>query len=131
MSKLNPITIALVLAFAYLVWPIDILPDVFGPLGRIDDLLIFALVAWQAYRLKRKAAQSTASPATDSAKPHRSPHEVLGVNPGSSPEEIDARYRQLAQQYHPDKVSHLGEDLQKLAHEKMLEITEAYRALTA
>jgi DnaJ like chaperone protein len=29
-------------------------------------------------------------------------------------------------QYHPDRVAHLGEDLQRLAHEKTLEIQRAY-----
>jgi DnaJ-domain-containing protein 1 len=32
-------------------------------------------------------------------------------------------------EYHPDKVAHLGEELQKLAHDKALEIQQAYRDL--
>jgi DnaJ-domain-containing protein 1 len=32
-------------------------------------------------------------------------------------------------EYHPDKVAHLGEALQTLAHEKSQEIQRAYRAL--
>ena len=32
-------------------------------------------------------------------------------------------------EYHPDKVAHLGEELQELAHRKALEIQEAYRQL--
>jgi DnaJ-domain-containing protein 1 len=32
-------------------------------------------------------------------------------------------------EYHPDKVAHLGEALQKVAHEKSQEIQQAYRAL--
>lgn len=32
-------------------------------------------------------------------------------------------------EYHPDKVAHLGEDLQKLAHQKALEIQRAYQQL--
>ena len=33
------------------------------------------------------------------------------------------------QEYHPDKVAHLGEELQELAHRKALEIQQAYRQL--
>ncbi len=32
-------------------------------------------------------------------------------------------------EYHPDKVAHLGEDLQKLAHRKSLEIQQTYQQL--
>jgi DnaJ-domain-containing protein 1 len=33
------------------------------------------------------------------------------------------------QEYHPDKVSHLGEELQEVAHRKTLEIQRAYERL--
>jgi DnaJ like chaperone protein len=33
-------------------------------------------------------------------------------------------------EYHPDKVAHLGEELQELAHRKVLEIQKAYQQLT-
>jgi preprotein translocase subunit Sec63 len=32
-------------------------------------------------------------------------------------------------EYHPDKVAHLGDELQVLAHEKSQEIQRAYRQL--
>ncbi|MFW6334535.1 MAG: J domain-containing protein, partial [Desulfosalsimonas sp.] len=38
--------------------------------------------------------------------------------------------RKLAQQYHPDKVSHLGKEFQELAARKFVEIQEAYETLT-
>jgi DnaJ-domain-containing protein 1 len=33
-------------------------------------------------------------------------------------------------EYHPDKVTHLGKELQELAHRKVLEIQRAYQQLT-
>jgi len=133
MSKTNPATFALALALLYFVWPIDLVPDIFGPLGRVDDLLILALVAWQAYKMRKRPSTeaSEGSRETEAVTQPKNPYEVLGLAPGASQDDIDARYRLLAQQYHPDKVNHLGEELQKLAHQKMLEITEAYKALTA
>ena len=133
MSNINPTTFALALALLYFVWPIDLVPDIFGPPGRVDDLLILALVAWQAYKMRKRpwTKQNEASRETDAATPPKNPYEVLGLLPGATLDDIDSRYRQLAQQYHPDKVNHLGEELQKLAHQKMLEITEAYKSLTA
>ncbi|RJP38286.1 MAG: J domain-containing protein [Desulfobacteraceae bacterium] len=57
------------------------------------------------------------------------PYAVLGVEPGASAEEIHAAYREAAQKFHPDKVSHLGEEFQALAQQKFVEIQEAYEVL--
>ena len=54
---------------------------------------------------------------------------VLGIHRSASPKEIQSAYRARMQEYHPDKVSHLGQDLQKLAHAKCQEIQQAYREL--
>ena len=54
-------------------------------------------------------------------------HEVLGVSPQSSVEEIRAAYRRCSSQYHPDKVAALGQELQDLAERKFKEITRAYQ----
>ena len=132
MTKPAPSVLALLLAIVYFVWPVDLIPDLFGPVGRIDDLLVFALIAWQAYALRRKAQQEQSPPEPGrSNEESKSPHEVLGIAADATREEIESRYRQLAQQYHPDKVNHLGDELKKVAHEKMLEITRAYKSLCA
>ena len=49
----------------------------------------------------------------------------------ASPEEIRVAFHKLAVQYHPDKVHHMGEDFQKVAHEKFLELQEAYKRLSS
>ena len=51
---------------------------------------------------------------------------VLGLEPGASFEEIKKAYRKLVVQYHPDKVSHLGDEFKKVAEEKMKDINVAY-----
>jgi hypothetical protein len=130
MSAPKPTLLALVLALVYFVWPVDLIPDIFGPFGRIDDLLVFLFVAWQAYQYKRKAENRAPNADADKSRA-QDPYELFGITPSATRDEIESRYRELAQQYHPDKVSHLGEDLQKVAHEKMLQITEAYRKLLA
>ena len=55
--------------------------------------------------------------------------DTLGLAPGASFAEIKAAYRQLSQQYHPDKVSHLGEEFRQVAEEKMKELNIAYQYL--
>ena len=56
------------------------------------------------------------------------PYEVLGIKPGASQDEIKSAYRKLIKQYHPDKF--IDNPLKNLAEEKMIEINEAYDALT-
>lgn len=51
---------------------------------------------------------------------------VLGLEPGASFDEIKKAYRKLVVQYHPDKVSHLGDEFKKVAEEKMKDINVAY-----
>jgi DnaJ like chaperone protein len=57
------------------------------------------------------------------------PHAVLGVARGASAAEIAAAYREQMRRYHPDRVAHLGEELQRLAHRKALDIQRAYAEL--
>ena len=56
---------------------------------------------------------------------------ALGLTPRSLPsrEEIKKAYRGLILKYHPDRVAHLGEELQDLAHQKLVEINQAYSRL--
>lgn len=56
---------------------------------------------------------------------------ALGVEPSAGNDVIKKAYRQLASQYHPDKVAHLGPELIKFAEAKFREINEAYSALKA
>ncbi len=63
------------------------------------------------------------------AKKIRSPYEVLEIHSGASKDEIVAAYRKAVKKYHPDKVAHLGKDLQELANQKFIEIREAYKQL--
>ena len=53
--------------------------------------------------------------------------EVLGLHSEDTWEAIRKRYRELASQYHPDKVNHLGNKLKEVAEREMKEINEAYK----
>lgn len=132
---------ALILALVYFVFPLDLIPDIFGPFGRFDDLVIFGLALWRVMkdRQERAKQQKRSEGARKQQHPnhHASPAEakldpytVFKLSPDASQEEIEARYKELAKDYHPDRVAHLGEDLRKVAHEKMIEIQRAYDLLT-
>jgi Restriction endonuclease/DnaJ domain len=57
------------------------------------------------------------------------PYAVLGVSHHASAEEIRAAYHREMVNYHPDKVAHLGKELQELAKTKTQEINRAYEEL--
>ena len=57
------------------------------------------------------------------------PYEVLGVGKNASLDEIKNAYKRLAAKYHPDKVTHLGEEFRVLAEQRFKEIQEAYQEL--
>ena len=53
-------------------------------------------------------------------------YKILEIEPTVPDEEVKKAYRRMAMKYHPDKVSHLGEDFKKVAHEKFRKVKEAY-----
>ncbi len=128
-------------AIVYFLFPYDLLPDVLGLPGRIDDLLMVAWLAW-VYRSRVKQASAAGHEAQHEARHQREsasngprdaktldPYAVLGIAPSASREAIQSAYRARMHEYHPDKVAHLGEELQTLAHEKTQQIQRAYQQL--
>ena len=59
----------------------------------------------------------------------KTPFTILGIPFEATNEEIKKAYRQIAMQYHPDKMAHLGEEQVQEAHLKFLEIIDAYQEL--
>jgi DnaJ like chaperone protein len=56
-------------------------------------------------------------------------YKILEIEPTTSDEEVKKAYRRMAMKYHPDKVSHLGEDFKKVAHEKFKKVQAAYEEI--
>lgn len=68
----------------------------------------------------RLSIKSMFVPDTDSA------YKILEIEPNVSDEEVKKAYRKMAMKYHPDRVSHLGEEVQNGAKIKFQKVKEAY-----
>lgn len=80
----------------------------------------------RAERDRRRAEER----AEEAWEPSWDPHRVLGIDPTATLEEITRAYREKMKLYDPERVAALREDMQRLAHERVLEIRRAYDELT-
>lgn len=131
----------IILALLYILSPYDLIPGVHA-LGWLDDIAVLIVLYRYLSRLSRLRTEKrppfgrqqttgTADEGRTAEKQNvpRSPYEILGVEPSATQDEIKTAYRKLANQYHPDKVAHLGEELQQLADQRFKEIQDAYEQL--
>jgi DnaJ like chaperone protein len=58
-----------------------------------------------------------------------SAYKVLEIRPEATDDEVKAAYRKMAIKYHPDKVAHLGDDIQIAAKEKFQQLSSAYEEI--
>ncbi len=168
--------ILILFGVAYLISPVDIIPDLLLPyIGWLDD----GVILWTVYYLIRygrlpnyffknrnsfvnrssqkpethqktytqknqaKTKQEKSSSNGKKYKSHgntekqsksettipKTAWEILGLQKGAGKKEIQNAYREAIKKYHPDKLSHLGEEFSSLANEKFLEIQAAYDQL--
>ena len=58
-----------------------------------------------------------------------SAYQVLEIESSATNEEVKKAYRKMAVKYHPDKVAHMGEEVQQGAGEKFRKVNEAYEKI--
>ncbi|MBW1799708.1 MAG: DnaJ domain-containing protein [Deltaproteobacteria bacterium] len=142
------------LGLSYVISPYDLFPDFFIGPGWIDDILVLFFL-WRLYKGYKKkkfayrgytrggqgsgqnGARGNATGGDSSYSDERQkgrrasadPYEVLGLRQNASIDEIKTAYKALAHKYHPDKVSHLGEEFRDLAENRFKEIQAAYQSL--
>lgn len=58
-------------------------------------------------------------------------YKILEVSASATDDEVKKAYRKAAMKYHPDKVSHLGDDVRKKAEEQFAKVNQAYDKIKA
>jgi len=56
-------------------------------------------------------------------------YKILEIDSNSNNDELKKAFRKMANKYHPDKVAHLGPEMQKLAEEKFKAVNDAYQKI--
>jgi hypothetical protein len=100
----------------------------------LADIIVIAICLAIGYKFASSMLSKSAGPASENDRPEppnlfqRQPpwHDVLGVPPDATPEQIASAYRARMSEYHPDKVANLGPDIRALAEQKAKEINAAY-----
>ncbi len=101
-------------------------------------MLRFVILVVVAYLLARAiqrmfapspAPSPRVPPRRDPAPAERSPHEVLGVPPGATTDEIRAADQRLVRENHPDRVADMSPEIRDLAERRTKEINRAYEQL--
>jgi DnaJ-domain-containing protein 1 len=108
--------------------------------------LIYGALAYLIYHLyvsSRKGAKGQARPKAKAKRVREAPaktppavqakavapHEVLGVEPEASPEQIRRAYQKMMHEYHPDRVANAASELRQLAEKRSKEINAAYESM--
>ncbi len=123
----------LILIIVYIISPLDLHPFVFDDLIALGFLFYF----WRKFKnLKSQKRynsrnRSQANIRTDPDEQMNLPdaYRLLNVSPNASWDEVQKAYKEKMAKSHPDKVAHLGEELQKKAKELTLEINKAYNII--
>jgi DnaJ-domain-containing protein 1 len=138
----------IILAIIYVLSPYDLIPGFAILPSRIDDIIVIIMLFRYLHRQKTMSSAAGSRPHDARGQQHtdrqqeqeqqerdqyrqgpRDPYSILGVSRQAGQSEIRAAYLKLANQYHPDKVAHLGKEFQQMAEQRFKEIQEAYEHL--
>ena len=63
------------------------------------------------------------------ARDEEASYRILEISKSASDTDLKRAFRKMANKYHPDKVSHLGKEMQNLAEEKFKAVNDAYQQI--
>ncbi len=78
-----------------------------------------------------KSKASSTPPALDESISEQDCFRILDLGQGATEEEVAKAYRKKVMQYHPDRVQHLGDKLQKVAEAEFHRVQKAHKAILA
>ena len=123
----------IIILIIYIISPLDLFPFVF------DDLIAFGFLFYFWRKFKNQKGQRnyysrSRSQANIKSKPGEQmsldqAQRLLNVGSDAPWSEVQKAYKEKMVKSHPDKVAHLGEELQEKAREITVEINKAYNII--
>ncbi len=123
----------IIILIIYIISPLDLFPFVF------DDLIAsgFLFYFWRKFKnqksqenyYSRGRAQTHTKTGHGGQMSLDQAHKLLNVSPDATWSEVQKAYKEKMAKSHPDKVAHLGEELQEKARELTVEINKAYNII--
>ncbi len=125
----NRVLIVILAAIGYLIYflsPIDLIPDVTGLFGKLDDFALLAYLIWLLRRKKKKPHPPASEREIKNVSwlDSKNPYHILGVSQEATLEEIEQAYRKLKEEYFSEGGEH-----DELAKIKLNKIQWAYEEL--
>ena len=117
----------------YIISPLDLFPFVFDDLIASGVLFYF----WRKFKnqknqrsyYSRNRSQTNTKSEPDGQSSLDEAYRLLNVSPDAPWSEVQKAYKEKMAKSHPDKVTHLSEELQKKAGELTLEINKAFNII--
>ncbi len=124
----------IIILIIYIISPLDFFPFVF------DDLIAsgFLFYFWNKFKnqknkrnyySKSRAQQAYAKTDSNGQMNLDEACRLLNVSPDTPWSEVQKAYKEKMTKSHPDKVAHLGEELQEKAKELAININNAYNVI--
>ncbi len=117
----------------YIISPLDFFP------GFLDDLFASGILWYQWRKRRMQNRQKDYYSQSTSQEGKRDKHRettsveeayrLLDTNPTTSWEEVHKAYKEKMMKSHPDKVAHLGEELQEKAKEVTMKLNKAIKII--
>lgn len=120
----------LIFLIIYIISPWDLHPHFFDDLGAFGILYYL----WRKYKKYKRPSNYYYSRNKSQENKKKEPngdldleeaYGLLGLNPDASWEEVQKAYKEKIAKSHPDKVAHLGKELQDKAEELTLKLNNA------
>jgi DnaJ-domain-containing protein 1 len=108
-------------------WKGKLIGFLLGLLTRRPQFIALGLIIGHLYDMGVFNSAPSAAPQTPAAMDD--PYKVLEVDPKASDDDIEAAYRRLIAQYHPDKVDGAAAEIRDLAAKRASAINAAYDAI--
>jgi DnaJ-domain-containing protein 1 len=108
-------------------WKGKLIGILLGLLTRRPQFIVLGLIIGHLYDMGVFSGTPRAAP--QATPPMDDPYKVLEVEPTASDNDIEAAYRRLIAQYHPDKVDGAAQEIRDLAAKRASTINAAYDAI--